>query len=70
MSICFTISAIILNKEMFKGKYKIINIGLFLLGVAIIVTRVGSGVHWFTDIVGSLLISITLLSFFKAFIKK
>ena len=70
MSICFTISAIIINKSMFKDKTKLINIGLLLLGFAIVVGRYVSGVHWFTDITGSVLISITLLSFLKAFIKE
>jgi undecaprenyl-diphosphatase len=70
MSLCFTISAIIINKSMFKDKAKLINIGLLLLGFAIVVGRYVSGVHWFTDITGSVLISCTLLSFFKAFIKE
>ena len=70
MSIFFTISAVIINKEMFKGKYASINILLFLLGGSIIAFRAVSGVHWFTDIVGSLLIGLTLLTFFKASIKE
>ena len=66
MSIFFTISAIIINKSMFKNKYKFINIGLFILGISIVALRYVSGVHWFTDIIGSILISSTLLCYFKA----
>ena len=70
MSICFSLSAIIINKSMFKDKTKLINVCLFLLAIAILTTRMVSGVHWFTDIIGSVLISCTLVSAFKAFIKK
>ena len=70
MSLCFTVSAILINKAMFKDKTKLINLGLLVLGFAIVLGRYISGVHWFTDIVGSILISITLLSFFKAFVKE
>lgn len=70
MSLCFTVSAILINKAMFKDKTKLINLGLLVLGFAIVLGRYISGVHWFTDIVGSVLISITLLSFFKAFVKE
>jgi len=70
MSLCFTISAIIANKSMFKDKFKLINILLLILGVSIVLTRYISGVHWFTDIIGSVLISSTYITYFKALIKK
>lgn len=70
MSLCFTFSAIITNKSMFKDKFKLINILLLILGVSIVLTRYISGVHWFTDIIGSVLISSTYITYFKALIKK
>jgi undecaprenyl-diphosphatase len=70
MSLCFTISAIIVNKTLFKDKFKVLNVLLIILGIAIVLTRYISGVHWFTDIVGSILISSTLLTYFKAILKK
>ena len=70
MSLCFTVSAVALNKEMFKDKFKLLNVFLLILGVAIALTRYISGVHWFTDIIGSVLISGTLITYFKAFLKK
>ena len=70
MSLCFSLSAILINKSMFKDKTKLINVCLFILALAIVATRYISGVHWFTDIVGSVLIACTLLTGFKTFIKK
>ena len=70
MSIFICISAIMINREMFKANTRLINLGLFLLSAAIVVTRFVSGVHWFTDITGAVLISITLLTMFKALIKE
>ena len=69
MALCFTISAILVNKELFKDKTKLINYGLFILGMAVAITRLFSGVHWFTDIVGGFLYACSLLLLFKSFVK-
>ena len=66
MSLFFCISAIILNNRLFKDKTKLINIGLLILSLSIVIGRYISGVHWFTDILGSIFISTTLLLTFKA----
>lgn len=62
MSICLCGSSIIVNKKLFNSKItKYINI---LLSVIITVTTIGrliSGVHWFTDIIGGIIISSALL---------
>ena len=46
---------------------KVIQVILNLLLVITVVGRLLSGVHWFTDIVGGILISCTLLCYFMAF---
>ena len=70
MAIFFCMSAIVMNREMFKGKSALINVCLFLLCCGVIVGRVMSGVHWFTDIIGALLIASTYITFFKALVKE
>ena len=65
MTICLCGSSIIINNRLFKNKFtKIINvISLFIIIISII-GRLISGVHWFTDIVGGILISSFLLMLF------
>ena len=70
MSLFFCISAIILNNKLFKDKTKLINIGLLILSLSIVIGRYISGVHWFTDILGSIFISTTLLCAFKSAISE
>lgn len=66
LAICVCISAITLNKTYIKNndRRKIINISILVLMGLIILGRLISGVHWFTDILGGLIISSTLLSYF------
>ena len=70
MALCFTLSAILINKQLFKDKTKLINCGLFILGIAVVLTRLVSGVHWFTDIIGAVLYSCALVMIFKSFVKE
>ena len=62
MTICLCGSSIIVNKKLFNNKAtKPVNV---LSGVIIAITVIGrliSGVHWFTDIIGGIFISIALL---------
>ena len=62
MTICLCGSSIIVNKKLFNNK---ITKFIDCLSVAIIFTtvtgRLISGVHWFTDIIGGMIISIALL---------
>lgn len=63
--ICLCGSIVIVNKCLFKQDiFKYINI--FLIGILCItvVGRLLSGVHWFTDIIGGILIASTLLMTF------
>jgi len=62
MTICLCGSSIIVNKKLFNNK--IIKIMNMLSLVIILITAIGrliSGVHWFTDIIGGMFISIALL---------
>ena len=69
MTICLCGSSIIVNKKLFNNKItKFINVlSLFI----ILITAIGrllSGVHWFTDILGGIIISIALLMTFYSVI--
>ncbi len=69
MSICLCGSSIIINKKLFKSKFfKFENILSFILIILIVIGRFISGVHWFTDILGGIIISSTLLAIFYTFI--
>ena len=58
MSICICISSIMINKKLFRNNLADIeNIISIIVMVLIIVGRIISGVHWFTDILGGIIIS-------------
>lgn len=63
MSICICGSALLINKYLFnKNKvYKYVNVVAIISMVLIVLGRLLSGVHWGSDIIGSVIISITLL---------
>lgn len=71
LSICVCLSSTLISKKIFKSKTFLtcINICAMFLMIAIIITRVLSGVHWLTDILGGLFISISLCSLFNCFIE-
>ena len=65
MTICLCGSSIIINNRLFKNKFtKIVNIILVFIIIIMIIGRLISGVHWFTDIIGGILISSFLLMLF------
>ncbi len=67
LSLCICGSTIILNNKLFK-KIKIAqyeNKVALIFMILILVGRIISGVHWFTDIMGGTIISITLLYIFN-----
>ena len=69
MTICLCGSSIIVNNILFKNNFsKIINIMSILIIFTTIMGRLISGVHWFTDIVGGILISSFLLMLFHTII--
>ena len=69
MSICLCGSSIIINKKLFKNKFgDIENVFSVILILLIVIGRTVSGVHWFTDILGGIIISSTLLVIFYSII--
>jgi len=67
MTVCLCGSSIIVNRKLFNNKLtKIINIISFIVIVITIIGRFISGVHWFTDILGGILISSALLMTFNS----
>jgi undecaprenyl-diphosphatase len=58
MTICLCGSSIIINNRLFKNKFtKIVNVISLFITIITIIGRLISGVHWFTDIIGGILIS-------------
>ena len=69
MSICLCGSSIIVNKKLFNNKpAKAVNILSIIVIVIIVVGRIISGVHWFTDIIGGIIISVSLLMTLYSFV--
>ena len=65
MTICLCGSSIIINNRLFKNKFtKTVNVISLFIIVITIIGRLISGVHWFTDIIGGVLISSFLLMLF------
>ena len=65
MTLCLCGSSIIFNKRNFSNFFsKIINILSVFIIVVTVIGRLLSGVHWFTDIVGGILIASALLMCF------
>lgn len=70
LAICICGSSIILNNAIFKNNKiaKLENIISFIIIILLPLLRFISGVHWFTDIIGGVLLSLSLLLFFKYFV--
>ena len=65
ITICLCGSSIIVNNRLFKKKFtKMLNVISLFIIIITIIGRLISGVHWFTDIIGGILISSFLLMLF------
>ena len=65
MAICICGSSLFISKRIFKAQFaKGLNLLSILVMIFLVVGRLVSGVHWFTDILGGILISGTLLMIF------
>ena len=65
MTICICGSSILINKKLFNNKItKVINYLSIIIITITVVGRLTSGVHWFTDFIGGILISSGLLMTF------
>ena len=69
MTICLCGSSIIVNRKLFNNKIaKFVNILSLVVVLLTVIGRLLSGVHWFTDIIGGIIISIALLMTFHSVI--
>ena len=65
MTLCICGSSILINKKLFNNKItKVIDCLSIIILTITVVGRLISGVHWFTDIVGGILISSCLVMTF------
>lgn len=70
MTLCLCGSSIIINRRLFNNNLcKCVNVASLVIMFATILGRLVSGVHWFTDIVGGVLISLALLMTFYSVIE-
>ena len=66
LALCVGLSSLIVSQKYFNKKYiKTINLITVILMCLVLLTRIISGVHWFSDILGGVIISFTLLSYFR-----
>ena len=66
LSLCVGLSSLIVSKKYFNKKYiKTINLITIILMCVTLLTRIISGVHWISDIIGGLIISFALISYFQ-----
>ena len=66
LALCIGISSLLVSKKYVKkDMLKITNIITIALMAVVVLCRLISGVHWISDIIGGLIISLTLLSYFK-----
>lgn len=65
MAICICGSSLFISKRIFKAQFaKVLNLLSILVMIFLVVGRLVSGAHWFTDILGGILISGALLMIF------
>ena len=72
LAVCVLYSEIVLlgyGAKRNRGWIEVFDIALFIMMIAMVVFRLLSGVHWLTDIVGGILLSFALMSFYRTFVR-
>lgn len=69
LAVCICLSSLLISKYYIKNSVlrKYFNILTWILMITLTVTRLLSGVHWLTDIIGGIIISLFLVSLFYTF---
>ena len=71
MTLCICGSSIIVNKNLFNNKItKLMNVLSWVIMFVTVIGRLVSGVHWFTDIIGGIFMSLALLMVLYSLIEK
>ena len=71
LALCICLSSLLISKYYVKKQYKRVVDGITVsLMTVLVVGRILSGVHWITDIIGGILISLALVYTYKAVIKE
>lgn len=69
MTICLCGSSVIVNRKLFDNRIgKLMNVFSLVIILVTVVGRLLSGVHWFSDIIGGIFISIALLVLFYSLV--
>ncbi len=74
LTLCILLSAVLVIPYVYsninKRLYAVITILFYIIMIITVMTRLMSGVHWFTDILGGILLSAALIMTFKTCINK
>ncbi len=66
LALCTCFSSLITSNKYFNKKYiKKINLITIILACLVLLFRIISGVHWISDIIGGIIISLTLISYYQ-----
>ncbi len=66
LALCICFSSLITSKKYFNKQYiKKINLVTIILTGLVLLLRIISGVHWISDIIGGVIISLTLVSYYQ-----
>ena len=70
LAVCICLTSLLISKYYIKDEKikKILNIGTIILMVVLVIGRLLSGVHWFSDILGGVIISLFLVSIYYTLI--
>lgn len=70
LAVCICLSSLLISRYYLKNKNicRLFNICTCVLMIVLVIGRLLSGVHWFSDILGGVIISLFLVSLYKYFI--